>query len=123
MNEKGFCDACARAFLARVWGTMNRGMRSYCGCRLLCNRVGDPIAAALEGRPFRAVPGWIQGSSVTATSGHVGSSCFKDGDASASVLVRCSPFATPDHIGAVVSGWAPAPSFSLNVLKVMSSAA
>ena len=89
-----------------------------------CAIGSDPIAAALEGRPFHGLThDWIaRVHSVYRDERTCWIQLFKDGDATASVLVRCSLFATPDHIGAVLSGWAPAPAFALNVLNVMSAA-
>ena len=82
------------------------------------------MAAALEGRSFRGLTqDWIaRVHSVYRDERACWIQLFKDGDATASVLLRCSPLATPDHIRAVLSGWVPAPALSLIVLRVMSAA-
>jgi hypothetical protein len=41
-------------------------------------------------------------------------------DASASVVVRCSRFATADHLRALLCHWRPATSYTLQVLEGMS---
>jgi hypothetical protein len=81
----------------------------------------DPIAAALEGRPFRGLTQeWIaRVHSVYRDERACWIQLFKDGDATASVLVRCSPLASPDHVFAVLAGWVPRPAFALTVLRVM----
>jgi hypothetical protein len=84
----------------------------------------DPMAAALEGRSFRGfTQDWIaRVHSVYRDERACWIQLFRDGDASASVLLRCSPRATPDHVAAVLAGWVPTPAFSLIVLRVMAAA-
>ena len=89
-----------------------------------CGIKSDPMAAALEGRSFRGLTqDWIaRVHSVYRDERACWIQLFKDGDASASVLVRCSLRATPDHISAVLTGWVPKPALSLIVLRVMAAA-
>jgi hypothetical protein len=89
-----------------------------------CGIQADPIAVALEGRSFRGITqSWIaRVHSVYRDERACWIQLFRDGDASASVLLRCSLRATPEHIAAVLAGWVPAPRFSLTVLRVMAAA-
>ena len=89
-----------------------------------CAIRSDPMAAALEGRSFRGLTqNWIaRVHSVYRDERACWIQLFKDGDATASVLVRCSLLATPDHISAVLTGWVPTPALSLIVLRVMAAA-
>jgi hypothetical protein len=82
------------------------------------------MAAALEGRSFRGLTqDWIaRVHSVYRDERACWIQLFKEGDATASVLVRCSLLATPDHIGEVLTGWVPKPALSLIVLRVMAAA-
>lgn len=82
------------------------------------------MAAALDGRSCRGLTQeWIaRVHSVYRDERACWIQLFKDGDATASVLLRCSLFATPDHIVAVLAGWAPTPALSLIVLRVISAA-
>jgi hypothetical protein len=88
-----------------------------------CGIGADPIAAALDGRSFRGLTqDWIaRVHGVYRDERGCWIQLFKDGDATASILLRCSPFATPDHVTAVLAGWVPKPALSLIVLRVMAA--
>ena len=125
MNEKGFCAAvCTRALLARVWEHAVAVAREVPRDADFCAIGSDPMAAALEGRSFRGLTqDWIaRVHSVYRDERSCWIQLFKDGDATASVLVRCSLRATPEHISAVLTGWVPTPALSLIVLRVMAAA-
>ena len=125
MNEKGFCAGlCTGSFLARVWEHSEAVVREVPRDADFCAIGSDPMAAALEGRSFRGLTqDWIaRVHSVYRDERACWIQLFKDGDASASVLVRCSLRATPDHISAVLAGWVPKPALSLIVLRVMAAA-
>ena len=89
-----------------------------------CAIAGDPLARAVDGQSFRGTAqAWTaRVHSVYREDGSCWIQVFKDGDAAASVLVRCSRFATPAHVRAALAGWVPATALSLNVLPAMAVA-
>ena len=124
MNEKGFCaDLCTRRFPGTSLGTSEGVIHKVPRDADFHAMQSDPMAAALEGRSFRGLTQeWIaRVHSVYRDERACWIQLFKDGDATASVLVRCSLRATPDHISAVLAGWVPKPALSLIVLRVMAA--
>ncbi len=89
-----------------------------------CALAGDPLALALDGHSFFGVTqAWTaRVHSVYRDDGSCWIQVSKDGDSAASVLVRCSRFATPAHVRAALAGWVPAPARSLHVLPAMAVA-
>jgi hypothetical protein len=89
-----------------------------------CAIAGDPLALALDGQSFLGVaqPWTARVHGVYRDDGSCWIQVSKDGDAAASVLVRCSRFATAAHVRAALAGWVPAPARSLNVLPAMAVA-
>jgi hypothetical protein len=125
MNEKGFCDGlCIRVFPGTSLGTVEAVVREVPRDADFCAIGSDPLAAVLEGRSFRGrTQDWIaRVHSVYRDERACWIQLFKDGDATASILVRCSLRATPDHVTAALTGWAPTPALSLRVLRVMATA-
>jgi hypothetical protein len=83
-----------------------------------------PLAAALEGRQVEGrVRRWVarvHGVHLDDRAWRI--QIFREGDESASVVLRCSHRATADQAAAVLGHWQPTTSFSLLVLNVMSVA-
>ena len=89
------------------------------------SRTGlGPLAAALEGRQveglFRRWVARVHGVHLDERVWWIQIS--REGDESASVVLRCSPRATAEQAAAVLGHWQPTTSLSLLVLNVMSVA-
>ena len=85
--------------------------------------AADPIASAIDGRRFLGkTQNWIaRVHSVYRDERSCWVQVSKDDDATASILLRCSKRATPDHIRAILARWPARPTLSLRVLRVMSA--
>lgn len=89
-------------------------------CAIAC----DPLASALDGQSVGGdTQAWTaRVHSVYREDGSCWIQVSKDGDVAASVVVRCSRFATAAHVRAALAGWVPARARSLNVLRAMAVA-
>jgi hypothetical protein len=109
--------------LARLWDHLEFVNREVPVSEDFSTIAADPIASALDGRHVRgtAQPWVARVTSVYRDERTCWVQVAKDGDATASVLLRCSKGATPEHIAATLAHWPPLPAWSLLVLRVMSA--
>ena len=82
-----------------------------------------PLAAALEGRPVRGRLEWVaRVNGVYLDERAWWIQVSRDGDDTASVVLRCSHRATVEQAAAALGHWQPTTTLSLLVLNVMSVA-
>ncbi len=84
----------------------------------------QPLVTALEGREVQGdLRSWVarvQGVHGDGRSWWI--QVARADDETASVVLRCSRFATVEHVTAVLRRWQPTPAFSLLVMNVMFAA-
>ena len=110
--------------LAQVWDVLSAVEAKVHAAADFSLSGPGPLAAALEGRHvegrFRHWIARVHGVHRDERAWWIQIS--RDGDESASVVLRCSPRATVEQAAAVLGHWQPITAHSLHVLNVMSIA-